>query len=347
MNSPIDLTNLENKGIVVKDYNKFSYEAIQSPSNLTSLKDDYCLIKTHACGLSPYDIDFLTGRLEINPKREFNLGCEGSGVITALGGKNSDLSLIGKRVAFLVDYNDPLQILSFAKYSIVNKKSVTILSDKIDFSQGAYILANPLTAKCLFSEVISKSKAKAIVQDTASSNLGKIITKLCLKHGIRIINIVRKEENLKLLEDVGSKFNLNSNDKNFLSSLENYVQQLNPDLYISYQGGNLPSRVFDKMPFDSKMISCGNINNEKLNGFSTTDFIFKGKSIEGFQIFNYLKQISEDEKRKMYDEVLKSVEVGESEFLTEIYKEYALEDFDKAYEDFKVNSSRGKIVLKP
>lgn len=346
MNSQTDLTKLENKGIVIKDFNKFTYEKIQFQSNLTSLHDDYCLIETKACGFGPYDAGFITGRLQLKPKRDFVLGCEGCGVVIALG-KNCDLSLLGKRVAFLADYHDPLQILSFAKFSIVNKNSIVVLSDKIDFSQGAYILANPLTAKGMFSEIILKSKNKAIVQDTASSSLGKMITKICLKHGIQIINVVRKDENFKLLEEIGSKFNLNSNDKNFLSSLENYVKQLNPDLYISYQGGNLPSRVFDKMPFDSKMVSCGNINNEKLFGFSTTDFIFKGKSIEGFQILNYLKEISDQRKKELYDEVLKSVEAGEPELLTQIYKEYALEDFEKAYEDYKANSSLGKIVFKP
>jgi NADPH:quinone reductase-like Zn-dependent oxidoreductase len=338
--------NLENKGIVVKDTNNFTYEKINW-IDLDTIPDDYCVIETKAAGFGPYDVGFITGRLRINdPKRNFNLGLEGSGVVIKLGNK-CDSSLLGKRVAFLADYHNPLSILSFAKFSVVDRNSLIILPEKIDFAQGAYILANPLTAKGLFIEVISKSKSKSIIQDTSSSSLGKMITKICLKNGIKIINIVRKEENIKLLEEIGSTFNLNSSDKNFLQNLEKFVQEINPDVYITYQGGNFPSRVFDKMPFDSKMVSCGNINNENLHGFSTTDFIFKGKSIEGFQILNYIKEISEEEKKKMYDEVFKSVEEGEPEYLTQIYKEYALEDFEKAYESYKVNSSLGKIVLKP
>lgn len=335
----------ENKGIVVKNLNTFEYDTIEW-FDYNKIPDDYCIIETKAAGFGPYDIGFITGRLKLNQTRKFNLGLEGSGIVKKIG-KNCDSSLMGKRVAFLADYHDSKTILSFAKFSVVNKNSFIILPDKIDFAQGAYILANPLTAKGLFSELISKSKSKAIIQDTATSSLGKMIIKICVKNGIKIINIVRKEENIKLLEEIGSTHNLNSTDKNFLNDLEKFVKEIKPDIYITYQGGNFPSRVFEKMPFDSKMVSCGNINNEKLNGFSTTDFIFKGKSIEGFQILNYIKEISAEEKKKMYDEVLKSVEEGEPEYLTQIYKEYALEDFDKAYKDYKVNGSLGKIILKP
>ncbi len=344
LGTEINLKDLDNKGLVIEDVNKFSYKKIEYINEC--IPDGYCLVEIKACGLGPYDIGHIIGRLTLNEKREFNLGCEGSGVVIGTG-ENCDNSLIGKRVAFLSDYNDKNNIMSFANFSIVNKNSLIILPENIDYNQGAYILANPLTAKALFSHVILKSKAKAIVQDTSSSSLGKMITKLCIKNNIKIINIVRKKENIQILKDIGSQFNLDSSSQDFFNDLENFINQLNPDIYISYQGGNLPSRIVDKMPFDSKMVTCGNINNEKLAGFSTTDFIFKGKSIEGFQILNYLQDISEEEKKGIYNEILKSLEDGNSEYFTNISKEYPIEDFNKGYEDYLANSSLGKIIFKP
>jgi len=344
MNYEINLKNLENFGIIIKESNNFNYEKIEFKSE--ELPNNYCLIETKACGFGPYDTGYITGRLTINPKREFNLGCEGSGVVIKLG-PNCDESLLGKRVAFINDYHDTNSIGSFARYSIINTKNILVLPEKIDFNQGAYILANPLTARGMFDEVISNSKTKAIIQDTSSSSLGKMVTNLCLKNGFKIINIVRKEENIKFLEQIGSTYNLNSNSKDFLKILEQLIKQINPDIYITYQGGNFPSRIFEKMPNDSKLISCGNINNEKLFGFSTTDFIFKGKSIEGFQILNLLNEICEQKKTFMYESILNSMEEGNSEFYTNINREYKLEDFQKGYEDYKNNSSLGKIIFKP
>ena len=174
-----------------------------------------------------------------------------------------------------------------------------------------------------------------------------MITKLCIKNNIKIINIVRKDENFKLLEDIGSGNNLNSNSKEFAKSLEGLIKEINPDIYLTYQGGNLPSRVFDKMPYDSRMVCIGNINNEKLNGFSTTDFIFKGKTIEGFQVFDYMKEISKEQKEDLINYVKNSLANGECEFKTNIHKEFSLKEYSEAFELYKNSSSLGKLILKP
>jgi NADPH2:quinone reductase len=340
---------LKNYGIAFQDFNKliekdidYNYENIEKEKET----EDYILIENKSIGFGPYDMGFITGRLKTEKKREFIIGLEGSGIVIKVG-KNCDKNLLNKRVAYLSDYNDPLCIGSFAKYSITKKENVFILPKEIDFNQGAYILGNPLTAKSIFDEIISKSKTRAIVQDTSSSALGKMISKLCIKDNIKIINIVRKENNIKILQELGSEIILNSTSENFLKNFENFSKEINPDIYITYQGGNFPSRIFNLMPNDSKMISCGNINNENLNGFSTTDFIFKGKTIEGFQVLNYMKEISNDKKENLFDYVKNSLIVGNREFITDINKEFSLKDYEKAIELYNNSASKGKIILKP
>lgn len=337
---------IENFGIILKDVNNYIYDKIEY--NYENIPNDYCLIENKACGLGPYDTGFIIGRLQVEPKREFNLGCEGSGIVVKVGANCSN-DLIGKKVAYLAGYQDPKTIRSFANYSVVNINELKVLNDKISFEQGAYLLGNPLTAKGLFDAVISTSKTKAIVCDTSSSALVKMITKLCIRNKIKIINIVRKAEDALLLEKIGSEHNLDSSDKSFLNELDKKIKEINPDIYITFQGGNLPSRILDKMPFDSRMVSCGNINNQKLFGFSTTDFIFKGKSIEGFQILNYIKEISNQKRTELYDTVMDSlIEQNEnSEYFTNIYKEYDIKDFDKGYKDYENNASFGKIIFRP
>jgi NADPH2:quinone reductase len=340
---------LKNYGIAFQDSNKLvEKEILYNYENIEKEKEteDYILIENKSIGFGPYDMGFISGRLKTELKREFIIGIEGSGIIIKVG-KNCDENLLNKRVAYLSDYNDPLCIGSFAKYSITKKENVFIIPEEIDFNQGAYILGNPLTAKSIFDEIISKSKTRAIVQDTSSSALGKMITKLCIKNNIKIINIIRKDDNLKLLQELGSEFNLNSTSENFLKNFENFSKEINPDIYITYQGGNFPSRIFNLMPNDSKMVSCGNINNEKLNGFSTTDFIFKGKTIEGFQVLNYLKEITIEQKENLINCVKNSIINGDREFITDINKEFLLEDYEKAFELYNTEGSNGKIILKP
>lgn len=337
---------LQNYGVIFEDYNKLTFREFEYNYE-KNLDEDYVIIENKAIGFGPYDMGFITGRLKTEKKREFIVGLEGSGIVIKTANKN-DEHLLQKRVAYLSDYHDEKCVGSFSKYSVTKKSNVFLLPDQIDYNQGAYLLGNPLTAKALMDDIITKrSKNKAIVQDTASSAIGKMITKLCLKNNIEIINIVRKDENIGLLEKCGSVNNFNSNNKDFTKNFSEVVKKINPDTYITYQGGNLPSRIIALMPNDSTMFSIGNINNEKLNGFSTTDFIFKGKSIEGFQLFNYLNDISNDEKEKLLEFVKDSIAQGNEEFKTDINSEFILKDFEKAFELYNIGSSKGKIILKP
>ena len=141
-------------------------------------------------------------------------------------GEGCDPNLLGKNVGFLASMHYDKVIRAFSSFAVVPKESIIILNDKIDLNQGAYILANPLTANCLFSSIISKHKA--IVQDTSASALGKIITKLCYKNNVKIINIVRRDENLKMLNDIGSTYTLNSTSETFWNDLNKAINDVAP-----------------------------------------------------------------------------------------------------------------------
>ena len=45
---------------------------------------------------------------------------------------------------------------------------------------------------------------KALVHTAAASNLGQMLSKLCNKDSIGLVNIVRKPEHVKLLKSIGA-----------------------------------------------------------------------------------------------------------------------------------------------
>lgn len=215
-------------------------------------------------------------------------------------------------------------------------------------------MANPVTAHILFNSIIKKHKS--IVQDTSSSSLARMITKLCRKNGIKIINIVRKDEYVNEFD-----ITFNSNSTNFWDNLSKAIKdEPSPSLYITYQGGNFPSRIFDRLPNNSTMCCCGNINSELLSGYSSTDFIFKGKTIIGFQVINYMAEMTEEEKQVVYQNIIEDFSVAYSNnvnsdgnalensiYFTRISKEFSMQQFDEARKFYDSNMSKGKIILKP
>lgn len=327
------------KGLVLHGVNDVRYEEMSY--DFDNLDKDLVLVKINTAALGPYELGFVIGRLKMPGNIVTNLGVEGAGVVV----KASDSELVGKRVAVFVTGIDHKTVRTFAEYAVVHKDSIVELPDNVDDNQGAYIMANPVTAYCLFSQVISKHKA--VVLDTASSALGKMIIKLCVKNGIKIINIVRRDENIKMLNDLGSNYTFNSNSSDFWQNLSAAIEELHPSLYVTFLGGGFPSQIFDKLPKKATMCTCGNINNELLSGFSSTDFIFKGKIIIGFQVLHYLAEISAEEKAKIYKSILDDLASGDKIYYTDIAKEFPLNQWDEARKYYESNMSKGKIILKP
>lgn len=330
------------KSLKLIDINKVELSELEYDFN--NLDDEYVVVKIKAAGFSPYDLGFISGRLKSN-LINYNIGCEGSGEVLKIG-KNVDPNLLNKRVGFLADYNDPKCIRTFSEYSVVKKDSLVVLPDNLSYEQGAYLLGNPLSALCLYNSAINGNNAPAIILDTAASAIGKMINRLCLKDGIKVINIVRKDDNVQLLQELGFPIALNSNSETFFKDLEHHIAENQPSVYISFLGGSFPYKVFTRLPRKSVMVFAGNINNELLCDFNTTDFIFAEKSIEGFQLFNYLADISIEKRNEMIDYITKQLS-EDNIFNTTIIKEFTLEQFDEARKYYEENMSKGKILIKP
>lgn len=345
MHSHGHLVNLPStfKALVFKGPRKTEYVDISY--DFDNLDENYVVITISAAGIGPYDLGFLTGRLT-SPLTDYNLGCEGVGEVVKVG-SNCDKSLLKTRVAFLVSYEDPKCVRAFSEFAVVNKDQVVPVPSNIDDYQAAYLLGNPMTAQYIRSTYLKSGEIKAVVIDTASSSLGKMLIKICKQLGIKMINIVRRADTVSIIEKQGSTHNLNSSDPEFLKHLQSMIDELNPSHYFSFQGGNLPSRVFDKMPYHSTMVCLGNINNQKLDGFSSTDFIFKGKNIEGFQLWNYLLSATKDEKDELLKGILGNLNSKDDLFHTDVRKEYRINQFEDALKDYESNMSAGKIIFRP
>jgi NADPH:quinone reductase-like Zn-dependent oxidoreductase len=184
------------KALIIHGEEDVRYE--DTSYDFNNLDKDHLVIKIIAAGLGPYDLRFASGKMDY---QEFGktFGVEGCDIVVKVG-SNCDSALLGKRVGLLGNTRDPLSLLSLSEYSVINQDATFPLPDKIDDYQGAYLLSNPTTAFTMYESLIKNHKA--IVQDVASSALGKMITKLAKKNNIKIINIVRKEENLKILKDL-------------------------------------------------------------------------------------------------------------------------------------------------
>ena len=188
------------------------------------------LIKVECAPINPSDTYFMAGMYglfnedeESGGKMKFPLapGWEGAGTVIESGGGLMAWRLVGKRVA-CTKCNEPNKTFSiggcYQQYMITDALQCIPLPDEVTFEQGSMHCVNPLTAIGLLDRC-KQYKGQALIQTAAASQLGRMIIRLAREDGVPLINIVRKEDQAKMLRDLGAENVLNSTDADFPEKL--------------------------------------------------------------------------------------------------------------------------------
>ncbi len=123
------------------------------------------------------------------------VGNEGAGTVIAAGDSPAAQALLGKMVTCLGGN-------MYQQYRTLHVSQCMALPDGTTAEQGASCYVNPLTALS-FVETMKAKGHEALVHTAAASNLGQMLNKICLKDGVPILNIVRKEEQAEILRGIG------------------------------------------------------------------------------------------------------------------------------------------------
>ncbi|CCK77558.1 Alcohol dehydrogenase GroES-like, fragment [Oleispira antarctica RB-8] len=71
----------------------------------------------------------------------------------------------------------------------------------------------------------------------AASSLGIMLNKVCIKEGVALVNIVRKQEQVDLLTKLGAKFVVNSSSESFKKDLYKAIDATGATLAFDAIGG--------------------------------------------------------------------------------------------------------------
>ncbi len=91
----------------------------------------------------------------------------------------------------------------YSQYRVIKAAQCLLLPPGTTPAEGASCFVNPLTAIGMV-ETMKLEGHKALVHTAAASNLGQMLSKLCNKDSIGLVNIVRKPEHVKLLKSIGA-----------------------------------------------------------------------------------------------------------------------------------------------
>jgi NADPH2:quinone reductase len=159
------------------------------------------------------------------------VGNEGAGTVVATGSSDLAKSLAGKTVAVMGGS-------MYSQYRCVEATACLPLLEGHTAKDGASCFVNPLTALSMI-ETMKLEGHTALVHTAAASNLGQMLVRICKSDGVELVNIVRKEEQAKLLRDMGAKYVVNSSADSFMTDLTDAIHATGATLAFDATGGGM------------------------------------------------------------------------------------------------------------
>jgi NADPH:quinone reductase len=172
--------------------------------------------------------------------QDLPVGNEGAGTVVAAGSSPEAQALMGKLVAILGGE-------MYATYRTVKAKAALPLPAGATAADGASCFVNPLTALAMVKTMQMEGHT-ALVHTAAASNLGQMLNRICLKDGVGLVNIVRSDEQAKILKDIGAKYIVDSTKPTFMEDLIAALSATGATLaFDAIGGGKLAGQILGAM----------------------------------------------------------------------------------------------------
>ena len=227
-----------------------------SSSEIPKPKDHEVLIKVEASPINPSDLGLLISfaadvtslkvegegddkkaTMNVHPKllrtmqarldKSMQVGNEGAGVVIDAGKDAKEM--IGKTVGVAGG-------AMYSQYRCIPAQSCLVMHEGTSSKDAASSFVNPLTALG-FIETMKMENHTAIIHTAAASNLGQMLVKICKADDIPLVNIVRKEEHVNLLKDLGADYVCNMSEDSFMVDLIAAIDATGATLGFDATGG--------------------------------------------------------------------------------------------------------------
>lgn len=247
------------------------------------------LIKVLLAAINPSDVSFIKGQYGQPRKKGQPAGFEGVGEVVAAGTEPAAQALLGKRVAFATGASN---WGAWAEYTIAAASTSIPLIDTVRDADGAAMIVNPITALAMF-DIVRDEGEKAFVLTAGASQLGKLIISLARDQGFRPIAIVRRDDQIPLLEKMGAAHVLNEQAADFRDKLREVFKVDPARIFLDALTGPVGSAIFAAMPKRARWIIYGRLDPSPTTIDEPGQLIFAGKHIEGFWLAEWMRRSPE------------------------------------------------------
>jgi NADPH:quinone reductase-like Zn-dependent oxidoreductase len=303
----------------------------------SALGQEDVLISMEAAPLNPSDFVLVRGMYGIRPAFPSPVGAEGVGRVTQTGSK-VDRALQGKRVLILPTYEQG----TWADQVVVPVRNTVPMSDEADPLQLSMIGINPATAYLLLNRYVSLMPGDWIGQTAANSAMGQYVIKLANLAGVKTLNVVRRKEAAEQVRQFGGDRVVHEGD-DLQKDIERALDGKRLSLVLDTVGGAPVGELAKALKTGGSVVVYA-LQSGHFPALSPKDFIYRGLSLHGFWLINWIRNAPRAEIRETYEKL--GALVADGSLSAAVEHVYPLEQFKEAFEHSSRSSRNGKILFK-
>lgn len=296
------------------------------------LEDGEVRVRINVAPINPADINFVQGVYGIKPVLPSVAGLEGVGVVT-------------ESLARDINEGDEVIMLSgVGSWSeFVTGRADRFLKIRSDVSpeQAAMLKVNPLTAYRILIGFEDLKPGDWVVQNAANSGVGRCLIQIARAMGLKTINLVRREELIKELEDLGGDVVLLDDADAAANALE-ATAGVRPVLASNCVGGDSALRLMDMLKPRGKMVTFGAMSKKSIK-VPNSFLIFKRIELHGLWVTEWLKEASAKEVLVAYEQLAEWM--FEGKLVQAVDSVYSLGEIKKAVKRAQEEGRDGKVLL--
>lgn len=293
------------------------------------------LIRMRTASVNPSDLHFIKGEYGMPRAKGAAAGFEGCGDVVATG-KGAE-ALQGQRVAFVAASSG-----AWAEYVLAQAHMCIPLRPEVSDDDGAAQIVNPLTAMAMVD--LATSGGEAFVVSAATSQLGKLTCSLGRDMGLKPIAMVRREETVEPLKQLGAAEVLVTTDPDILQKFSAITATMKPRVFLDAVMNQLSEQIFCAMPNRARWVCYGKLEREAPTLTQTGQLIFMGKRIEGFWLSDWLMNTPPADRARVVAEV--QARFADGRWKTDVSERLTLRKIIPDLAD-ALKKSDGKVIITP
>jgi NADPH:quinone reductase-like Zn-dependent oxidoreductase len=145
-------------------------------------------------------------------------------------------------------------------------------------------------------DIVRQEGEKSFILTAAASQLCKLMIGVAREEGYRAVAIVRREDQIGLLEEAGAAHVLNAEAPGFKARLAGLCREEKPRILLDAVTGPLAGTIFNAMPRRARWIIYGRLDPSPTTIPEPGQMIFMHKRIEGFWLTEWMRTTPTERK---------------------------------------------------